>query len=224
MLPTLVKGAAEAGRLAVGAMTKKATPVLTAAFSTSSAPPPSPPPPPELKNSTQLSIGERKMPKMPSLTPPPTFVRGPVMGLSSGDILPIWPWACQVNFEPKFDPANIDTYHKIIDKLPEHLMQKAMALLTKFQERENVNLNAWSYKEKGTFKFNYCSESSCKIITTDSRFSIWVRIPGPGLDGLKKMEKILKLGRLFSNSAEGASPFGPYDTCFRAHKIHKNTR
>ena len=214
MLPSLVKGAAAGGRLAAGAMTKKATPVLTAAFSTRSEPPP---PAAELKNSTQLSIGERKMPKMPSLTPPPTFVRGPVMGLSSGDILPIWPWACQVNFEPKFDPANIDTYHKIIDKLPEHLMQKAMALLTKFQERENVNLNAWSYKEKGTFKFNYCSESSCKIITTDSRFSIWVRRPGPGSDGLKRMETI---ERLF-NTAE---PYGPFHTCFRAHKIHKNTR
>ena len=85
MVPPLVKVAA-AGRLALGSMAKKATPVLTAAFSTSSEPPP----PAELKNSTQLSVGERKFPKMPSLTLP-TFVRGPVMGLSSGDILPIWP-------------------------------------------------------------------------------------------------------------------------------------
>ena len=214
MLPSLVKGAAEAGRLAVGAMTKKATPVLTAAFSTSSAPPPSPPPPPELKNSTQLSIGERKMPKMPSLTPPPTFVRGPVMGLSSGDN---WLRKFQVNLVPKFDPAKSEEYYKIIDKLPEHLMQKAMALLTKFQETEDVYLSAWPYKEKGTFTFNYCNESSCKIITTDSRFSICVRRPGPGSDGLKRMETI---ERLF-NTAE---PYGPFQTSFRAHKIHKNTR
>ena len=59
MVPSLVKGAA-AGRLALrAAVAKNATPVLTAAFSTSSEPPP-PPPKAELKKGDQRSIGDRR--------------------------------------------------------------------------------------------------------------------------------------------------------------------
>ena len=57
MVPSLVKGAA-AGRLALrAAVAKNATPVLTAACSTSSEPPP---PKAELKKGDQRSIGNRR--------------------------------------------------------------------------------------------------------------------------------------------------------------------
>ena len=94
-----------------------------------------------------------------------------------------------------------------------------MAVLTKLQERKNMNLNAWSYKEKGTFEVCYCSGGSCTDITTDSRYSIWVHRPGPGSDGLKKMETILELERLFYNSGESPTPWGLYDELYRAKRL-----
>ena len=66
--------------------------------------------------------------------------------------------ACRVNFEPKFNPANSKDYHKIVDKLPENLMRKAMEILHEMNEKEDVSLNPWVYKEEGTFEVGICKK------------------------------------------------------------------
>ena len=86
--------------------------------------------------------------------------------------------ACRVNFEPKFNPANSKDYHKTVDKLPENLMRKAMEILHEMNEKEDVSLNPWVYKEEGTFEVGICKKNGqCNTSITDARYSIWIHKP-----------------------------------------------